>query len=146
MEIHEATVLHLDHWLSLRKKLWPPHESDDFEQEIRDIIESPRMTAFLAYENENCVGFSEIAIRDYADGCSTRNVGYLEGIFIEPEYRKRGFALALIRKAESWLIQKGCSEIASDAEIDNQPSLHWHKSAGFAELKPVVQFVKKLKD
>jgi len=146
MEIHEASVRHLDHLLSLRKRLWPPDETDDFETEIMDIIKSPCMTAFLVYENENCAGFAEIAIRDYADGCSRRNVGYLEGIYVEPAYRQRGFAMSLIRKAEEWLIQQGCVEIASDSELDNQLGIRLHKAAGFDELKPAVRFIKKLKD
>jgi len=146
MEIHEASLTHLNQWLPLRQKLWPPNESDDFEKEIKDIIESPTMTCFLVRENESYVGFAEVGIREYADGCSTKNVGYLEGIFIEPEHRKRGFAMALICKSEEWLVEQGCIEVASDTEIDNLPSLHFHKAAGFVELKPVVQFIKKLKN
>jgi aminoglycoside 6'-N-acetyltransferase I len=145
MEIHEASSSLLDSWLSLRVKLWQPVESDDYEQEIKDQLASKNNIAFLVYEPGAYVGFAEVAIRDYADGCDTRNVGYLEGIYIEPAFRKQGFAKALIKKAEAWALQQGCSEMASDAEIDNHVSIRLHEAAGFEALKPAVRFAKKLK-
>jgi uncharacterized protein (TIGR02246 family) len=44
----------------------------------------------LAEDAAGILGFAEVSIRPYAEGCSTDRVGYLEGWFVRPEARRRG--------------------------------------------------------
>ena len=50
--------------------------------------------------------------RDYVEGTHTSPVGYLEGVFVQEEYRGRGVATALLRACEAWAGEKGCAEFA----------------------------------
>lgn len=144
MVIQPATEKYLMSWLSMREKLWPPQHGDDFIGEISEILNDPQSTAFLAFDNDQPIGFAELSIRNYAEGCDTRNVGYLEGIFVEEGYRQQGVALKLIQQAEAWCISMGCQEMASDAELSNSISIRMHQAAGFTALPPAVPFVKRL--
>ena len=145
MIIQTATEQHLESWLAMREKLWPPQQADDFMSEIREILNDPKSVALLAFDHQQTIAFAEISIRNYAEGCDTSHVGYLEGIFVEEGYRKQGIARKLIEQAEAWCITMGCTEMASDAELSNSISLRLHVAAGFTALPPIVPFVKKLK-
>ena len=71
-------------------------------------------------------------------------VAYLEGLYVEPEYRRRGVAAALVRAVEPWAREQGCSELASDTTIDNDVSAAVHRALGFDEVERIICFRKDL--
>lgn len=76
---------------------------------------------FLKYENEEPVAFAQCQLcYDYVEGTKTSPVGYLEGIFVKQEYCRKGYAKELLRACEAWAKEKGCTEFASDCEINNE--------------------------
>jgi len=98
----------------------------------------------LALEGERPVGFAQCALRrDYVEGSSTSPVGYLEGVFVLQEYRRRGIARRLVEACQSWAQLQGCKEFASDCELDNLESQRFHQACGFAEVNRIVCFLKK---
>ena len=78
--------------------------------------------------------------RDYVEGTRRSPVGYIEGIYVEPEYRKTGIARELIGFAKEWSREMGCEEIASDCYLDNSTSRAFHKAVGFSEAGVNVHF------
>ena len=100
---------------------------------------------FLAREDGADVGFAQCGLRrDYVEGTHTSPVGYLEGVFVQEEYRGRGVATALLRACEAWAGEKGCAEFASDCGLDNAASAVFHLRAGFAEAGRIICFTKRL--
>lgn len=92
------------------------------------------------------IGFAQCQLRhDYVEGTKTTPVGYLEGIFIREEYRKQGYAKKLLFKCEEWAKEQGCSEFASDCELENGISIEFHIKMGFEEANRIVCFKKQLK-
>lgn len=90
-------------------------------------------------------GFLEVAFRhDYVNGCETSPVACIEGLYVRPELRRQGIARLLYEAAERWGRSKGCTEMASDALIDNVISHQMHRRLGFQETKRVVYFRKAL--
>ena len=90
---------------------------------MADYLTSTDTAAFVAEDAAGrLVGFLEAGIRPYADGCDTRNVGYVEGWQVEEAHRRQGIGAALVRVAEDWARGKGCQEMASDCLLDNQVS------------------------
>ena len=91
------------------------------------------------------MGFAQCQLRrDYVEGTETSPVGYLEGIYVVEECRKKGIAGALLDACESWAREKGCAEFASDCELENAQSLRFHLSMGFEEANRIICFTKKL--
>lgn len=45
---------------------------------------------------------------------------------------------------EQWAKQKGCSEFASDCELNNKESFAMHLKLGFSEANKIICFTKKL--
>lgn len=93
------------------------------------------------------VGFAQCGLRrDYVEGTTSSPVGYLEGIFIKEEYRKRGLARDLLEACQEWAKEQGCTEFSSDCELDNEDSRKFHLKMGFAEANRIICFTKKLTD
>jgi len=129
----------------LQLLLWPDHTLEEMKLEMGKVLASPDGVVFIATIGENLAGFAECRLRhDYVEGTHTSPVGYLEGIFVKPEYRRHGVARFLFQYCEKWAKDKGCSEFASDCELINQASIEFHKDSGFQEVNRTVNFSKKI--
>lgn len=125
--------------------LWPDHSLDEFIREFEMVNEQPDTVVFLAFHDEQAIGFAHCQLRnDYVEGTTSSPVGYLEGIYVIEKERKKGIAKGLIRHCEEWAKQKGCTEFASDCEFDNQESLEMHLELGFDEANRIICFKKVL--
>lgn len=125
-------------------KLWPDHTLEEMIEEFRLFLSDDNAALFLA-EEEATVGFAQCQLRyDYVEGTQSSPVGYLEGIFVEETFRNRGCARELLAACQAWAKEKGCSEFASDCELDNRASLSFHLSMGFEEANRIICFTKKL--
>lgn len=134
-------------WLTLRRMLWPEPGGDHLPEIRRFFAGELQMplAVLVAEESERgIVGFAELSIRAYAEGCSTNNVGFLEGWFVVPDARRRGIGRALVSAAEDWARAQGCTEFASDAIFDNTASAVAHQALGFEEVEIIRCFRKDL--
>ena len=130
---------------ALMLRLWPHHTPDALQQELLPLLQQPDSAVFLAYQDACVVGFAQCQLRqDYVEGTDSSPVGYLEGIYVVPEYRRRGFAGQLISTCERWAKAAGCSEFASDCELCNEESFRFHLGVGFQESNRIICFAKKL--
>ncbi|HEV2098227.1 MAG TPA: GNAT family N-acetyltransferase, partial [Stellaceae bacterium] len=113
---------------------------------IDELLKSEDGWGFAAETSDGEIaGFAEVAIRKYANGCDTRPVAFLEGIWVRPDLRRRRIGALLIKHAEEFLLSRGFRELGSDTQIDNSPSQDAHLAWGFSETERVVYFRKILK-
>lgn len=133
-------------WFRLRKKLWDELSEDEHKAEMMGIYEHSGSQLVLMVENidKSLIGFLEASIRPFVEDCSSDHVGYVEGWFVEQDFRRKGIGKRLVRAAESWARSKGCKEMASDAEIGNDLSLKAHLSLGYEETSRLVHLRKDL--
>ncbi len=125
--------------------LWSDNSVYELADEFSEIISKRNTQFFLKFENDIPVGFAQCRLRyDYVEGTKTTPVGYLEGIYIKEGYRNKGYAKELLAACEVWVKDKGCREFASDCEIDNAGSFHFHKAMGFTEANRIICFTKKV--
>ena len=126
-------------------RLWPDHTVEEMCAEYADTIAKPDAAFFLAGAENVPIGFAQCQLRyDYVEGTDSSPVGYLEGIYVADGCRKQGIARELLATCESWAKTKGCTEFASDCELDNTQSLHFHLNVGFEEANRIICFTKKL--
>jgi aminoglycoside 6'-N-acetyltransferase I len=136
-----------DDWLRMRVALWPDCPPEKHRQEMAEILrDTERGTVFVSVAPDGRLqGFVEASLRsDHVEGCQTRPVGYVEGWYVEPEFRHQGVGRALVAAAEDWARAKGCREMASDAEIENLASQAAHRRLGYAEVGRTVHFRKEI--
>ena len=143
--IRPATHADKDDWLRLRQALWPYAPADYLAFDMDDRLADPHYAIFLASNPDGrLVAFLEVGLRDYAEGCETSPVGYIEAWYVEELSRGQDYGRELVHTAEEWARQTGCQERASDTWTDNEPGIQAHFRLGYQEADRLVHFVKRL--
>lgn len=126
-------------------QMWDENTVQELQEEFERILRSGEAAVFLLKVDGAPAGFAQCQLRhDYVEGTDSSPVGYLEGIFVEETYRFMGYAGKLLRQCEDWAREQGCTEFASDCELDNTVSLAFHKRAGFSEANRIICFRKDI--
>ena len=136
--VREARPEDADRWLEMRLALWPECPEAQHRVEMDRVRRGGSQTyplAVLIVEDgvEGAVGFAELSVRPFAEGCLGERVAYLEGWFVEPDRRRQGLGRGLVAAAEAWARAVGCCEFASDADPENTRSHAAHRALGFAD-------------
>ena len=143
--IRTAGIENLEEMANLAIRMWTDATLQDLIDGFSDLIKQEDAQLFLKYDQDKPVGFAQCQLRyDYVEGTDSSPVGYLEGIFIEEEYRHKGYAKELLSECEKWAKEKGCKEFASDCEIENDGSFGFHMALGFEEANRIICFTKTL--
>ncbi len=145
MNIRKLTEADFACWSRLRDELYSGLDAAHHEREMAWILESDEHAAFLAEdESGHPAGLVELSLRNIVDGCVGGPVGYLEGLYLEPGWRGKGLGRELLAHAEGWCRSRGCTSLATDAELDNPEAQAFYERLGFERKWTVVQFLKAL--
>jgi len=136
-------------WAAMRGRLWPHADAGDLLREAETFAARPQeaiiAAAFVAAEGANePLGFIELSIRNFADGCDSSPIPHIEGWYVEPSAQRAGIGRDLMRAAEAWARERGFTELASDTEVENLTSQDAHVACGFEETERLVKFRKPL--
>ena len=138
-----------DEWLRQRHALWPDEAVEDLRPDIDAWFEGRarhlQEVLFAVDDRGRLLGFAELNVRAYAEGCSSDRIAFLEGWYVEPYARGRGIGAALVAAAERWARAAGCTEFASDALADNRLGAAAHLGVGFEEVETIRCFRKDLR-
>ena len=144
MTICKATPAERMLLAELACQLWK-HSPEELEPEFAELTSSPEAACFIAFEDHRAIGFAQCQLRhDYVEGTHSSPVGFLEGLWVSPNHQRQGVARALVNACEDWARSVGCSEFASDCELDNHESHAFHLAVGFEEVNRTIWFAKKL--
>ncbi len=143
--IKKAGIREAGELACLASQLWTDADPEDLEAEFGRLTTDDEAACFIKYMEDEPIAFAQCQLRhDYVEGTDSSPVGYLEGIFVLERYRKNGYASDLLAECEKWAKEKGCTEFASDCELDNTDSLRFHMALGFEEANRIICFRKDL--
>jgi aminoglycoside 6'-N-acetyltransferase I len=128
----------------MRQLLWPDQDEAELARETRPMLARDDYAVFAADDGDHLAGFLEVGHRDVAESCTTSPVGYVEAVWVEPGYRRRGIARALFEAAKQWSRDRGYRELGSDADLENTASHAVHGKLGFKETERLVTFLMRL--
>ena len=131
-------------WFKMRKGVWSDAPDEYLNYDMDDVLQNENYAVFFALEGDKPVGMIEARLRDYAEGCETSPVGYIEAWFVREDFRGKGVAGMLAQAAENWAREKGCMEMASDTWLENEASIRAHQKMGYCEVERLVHFTKRL--
>ena len=133
--------------------LWPDSSVEAHRRELDALLEGkppsnlPLINLVVEISDGHLIGFLQTGLRSHADGCDhSRPVGFIEGWYVAPEYRRQGIGRRLMAAAEDWARSVGCLEMASDTQIDNHVSQIAHQVLGYDVVDRCVHFRKQLGD
>lgn len=130
---------------ALAYKMWTSTTEEVQKTEFEDLLLNEDAAIFLYLANGTAIGFAQCQLRrDYVEGTATSPVGYLEGVFVESDYRRQGYGRKLVDACVDWAKSKGCTEFASDCELHNTESQAFHLHSGFCEVNRIICFTKKI--
>lgn len=142
--IREATENDLNIIAHLATKLWPNEDFDEMYNDFSNSIRANNEVLFV-YQDKKVEAFCTVSLRtDYVEGCTSSPTGYLEGIYVNEDYRGIGIGRKLVNAAIHWSKSKGCIEFASDAELSNIKSQKFHEAIGMKEANKVVSYIIKI--
>jgi aminoglycoside 6'-N-acetyltransferase I len=145
--IRRATEQDLPQWVRLRGALWPDCGTERHRLEVQQLMAKGNDGVVLVAirEDGSLCGFAEASVRhDHVDGAGSVPVAYLEAWYVDADFRGRGLGRQLLAAVEDWGIGHGLSELASDAELNNQAAIDVHASCGFSESCRAVHLIKRL--
>lgn len=126
-------------------ELFPEDERWLLKQECITSIMRKSEDTLLYFDGEEAVGFAMVSLRnDHVEGALHKPTGYLEALFIAQLHRKKGLASELVAEAEAWCLKKGCKQMGSDVDFENETSQQFHEAYGFKEVNRIVAFIKEL--
>jgi aminoglycoside 6'-N-acetyltransferase I len=143
--IRRASHADKEGWLRMRQCLWPDAPLEYLGRDLDRILADPRQAVFMAaHADGGLSAFIEVSLRDYAEGCESSPVGYIEAWYVDEIARGQRLGSQLMTAAENWAREHGCVEIASDTWLENETSINVHKRLGYREVDRLVHFVKRL--
>ncbi len=143
--IKKMQIGDIEKTISIVKKLFINSDIGELKKEFMQYLEKNDTVIYVCYLENEIIAFAQCQLRyDYVEGTNSSPVGYLEGIYVDSMYRKQGIATKLLEKCEKWSHEKGCTEFASDCELNNRVSFNFHLHAGFEEANRIICFRKKI--
>jgi len=145
VRVRAASAADIDAWSAMRSALWPDADPGELRAEAL-AWDDDNGIALVAFDDEGrAIGMAEASLRhDYVNGTDNSPVGFLEAWYVDAGHRGHGVGRALIAAVEAWTREQGCTELASDALLDNTASHAAHAACGFEETERVVYFRKAL--
>jgi aminoglycoside 6'-N-acetyltransferase I len=112
--VHRADVAA---WERLRSELWPDgaesHKAE-IEEFFAGTIAEPQAVLFAEDDAGTVMAFAELSLRRDIPGLEGQLTGYVEGLYVVPEFRLRGIARALLVASRVWAREQRCVAFASD--------------------------------
>ena len=143
--IKRARIEDAEALANLAIQMWTDHILEDLKEEFLQLTTNDEAACFIKYVDGVPIAFAQCQLRhDYVEGTESSPVGYLEGIFVSEGSRRKGYAAELLSECEKWAKEKGCTEFASDCELDNIDSIRYHMALGFEEASRIICFRKGL--
>lgn len=104
-------------WEKLRCDLWPEGVADhapEIASFLAGTLNEP--SAVLVAENSDgeIIAIAELSIRTDIPTLAGSPVGYVEGLYVMPDARRRGVARSLLRASRDWAREQRCTGFAGD--------------------------------
>jgi GNAT superfamily N-acetyltransferase len=100
------------------------------EESLREVLFGERRYAetVIAYENENPVGFA-LFFHNFSTFVGKPGI-YLEDLFVDPEYRGKGYGKALLAHLAKLAQERNCGRLEWAVLNWNKPSIEFYESLG----------------
>ena len=132
--IKKMQIGDIEKTISIVKKLFINSDIGELKKEFMQYLEKNDTVIYVCYLENEIIAFAQCQLR----------YDYVEGTNVDSMYRKQGIATKLLEKCEKWSHEKGCTEFASDCELNNRVSFNFHLRAGFEEANRIICFRKKI--
>lgn len=146
MTIRQLTLADRSSWLDMRRRLWPERDEGRQEREAARFLQNPGHSVVLiaCTRDGTPSAFVEISRRPVVEGCDPGPVGFVEGLYVKPQYEGSHLADDLLQAATDWSRSRGCRQLMASADVDDAAGRGWYEGRGFEEAGRMVLFHKPI--
>jgi len=146
IQIIKASNGNLEQLVELALELWPNNDYELLKSEFVYIIGHLNNIVYLSKsDNEEYIGFIHMSIRSgFVEGADTIPVGYVEGIYVKPNFRMKGVARELYDAGAEWAKSKKCTQIGADIGLFNDMCPDFYISMGFNEVNRIICYINNI--
>ena len=101
----------------------------DFQKRIR----SKNSIVFLAVKNNEIIGFSINTIKKYDELFKLKQYGYMDDLYVKPEFRGKKVSSQLKEEAIKWFKEKGMKHASLGFNSENSKAHKIYKKWGFCD-------------
>ncbi len=154
LEIRRVSVQDVPLWAELAAAVYGDGQRE-LEDEFRRFLEAcgdcklselppGSEMGFLCFVEGVPAGFMNLSVRrEYVEGRDEEGpIGYVEGIAVLPEYRRKGIGKRFVEYAVRLCRENGIKQLASDCSVYNRESELFHLGAGFKETGRQIFFMR----
>ncbi|MDD5639297.1 MAG: GNAT family N-acetyltransferase [Candidatus Pacebacteria bacterium] len=147
MKFSKLTKKDFEECLTMGVILYKKYSREELWGEFYKALRSRKNAIiYICKDKEKLVGFIKLSLRnDYVEGSNSSPVGYVEGIYIDPNYRGLGLGRKLFKFGEKWSFERGCNEYAADSNFPEKESQKILSRIGFKEVNRIICYLKKIK-
>lgn len=98
---------------------------------LQRLIASPRSATWVAEEDSQIAGFTVV---EWFDEPDAGRIAYIQTIEVDPEFRRRGIAAELLRRAEASAQTAGARLLWLHVESTNEAAIGLYRAHGFTRL------------
>ncbi|HWE83639.1 MAG TPA: N-acetyltransferase [Terracidiphilus sp.] len=98
---------------------------------LQRLIASPRSATWVAEEDAQIAGFT---IVEWFDDPDAGRIAYIQTIEVSPDFRRRGIASELLRRAEAFAESAAARLIWLHVESTNDAAIRLYRAHGFTRL------------
>ena len=145
VKIIRASNENLQQLTELALALWSNNKKDLIKSDFVYIIGHLNNRVLLAKWDEEYIGFIHLSIRSgFVEGADTTPVGYVEGIYVKPDFRRKGVAKELYHAGLEWLKSKKCTQISGDIWINDNMCPDFYVGMGFKEVNRIICYINNI--
>lgn len=146
MRIREAYLGETEDMARMAMQLFPDRDEDIVFSDLLLALTGRSSAVYLAEADGTPIGFALCRLHhEDVKGTDSTPVGYLEAIYVQPEYRRQGIGRKLLQESEKWAREKmACTELASDCRTTDPEALAFFLRMGYLEADRIVCLSRKL--
>jgi aminoglycoside 6'-N-acetyltransferase I len=142
--IRNVTMADRFEYVRMRCALWPEASAAEHDADLpAHLAGRPDRATFVAVlPDGRLCGFSEVALRAWAEGVDAQPAAFLEGLYVDPDVRQQGIARQLVDACDEWAASRGSPGLGSDTQLENTLSQAVHARLGFREIERTVVYAR----
>ncbi len=120
------------------KRSW--FSSKDQERYIHEILDDKSKLFLVAVSKKKIIGYLLCEAEERKP--FLKKVGYIDEAYVEPDYRGKGVASRLLKKAFDWFDERGLTWITLETHSLDEQAISFWENKGFQEFNKVFRMKK----
>ncbi|SRR5579875_1788154 len=125
----------------LSGELGYPVSVDAMQKRIRTVQDLPDHVVYVACAGPVVIGWIDVGVVHHLQG---EPYGEIGGFVVSGAYRSQGVGRILLAKAESWIRERGITQVVVRSRITRESAHRFYLREGYSRTKTSVVFSKEL--